>query len=100
MDYKVKMKQITDPYRIASPHNLYAIATPSGPLYDYGVCGVLETFLYELMDKGEFSASFNYLDFSCDGECVQGCMTITIMKYDFLPEVFTFLYERSLNTCE
>ena len=100
MDYKVKMKRITAPYRITSPHDLCAIELPSGPLYDYGVCGVLETFLYEHMDKGEFSASFNYLDFSCDGECVQGCMTITIMKYDFLPEVFTFLYERSLNTCE
>jgi hypothetical protein len=92
MDYKVKLQEITEPYRL----------TPStclgGPLYDYGVCGVLEDFLYESMDQGEFSASFNYLDFSCDGECVQGCMTITIMKYDFLPEVFTFLYERSLNT--
>ena len=94
MTFDEAMDKVVRPYFICSG------TVEGGPLYDYGVCGVLEDFLYEYMDKGEFSASFNYLDFSCDGECVQGCMTITIMKYDFLPEVFTFLYERSLNTCE
>lgn len=69
------------------------------PVYDSGVCGVVETFLYEEMDKGNISASFNYCDFACDGEVVQGCMTVTIFRTEFVPEVFTFLYERSLNTC-
>ena len=69
------------------------------PIYDYGVCGVIEDFLQKHMDMGEISASFNYCDFACDGECVQGCMTVTVFHTEFVPEVYTFLYERELNTC-
>jgi hypothetical protein len=77
----------------------YIIAHPEGAdyIYDYGVCGVLENYIYDGMDKGKFSASFNYCDFACDGVCVQGCMTITLFRTDFIPEVHTFLYERELN---
>lgn len=85
--------------RAVRPYFICPGTVEAGPLYDYGICGVLEDLVYKYMDEGLISGSFNYCDFSCDGECVQGCMTITIMKYDFLPEVFTFLYERSLNTC-
>ena len=92
-NFRVRMKEITDPYMISRPTGALL------PLYDYGVCGVLEDFLNEYMEEGEFSASFNYLVFMCDGLSVQGCMTITIMQFDFCPEVFTFLYEKELNTC-
>jgi hypothetical protein len=92
-DFRHQLYKVSAPYMICQP------TVDGGALYDYGVCGVLEDYLYESMDKGEFSASFNYLDFACDGAVVQGCMTITIMQYDFIPEVFTFLYERELSTC-
>lgn len=91
-DYKMRLKEITGPYRICRPVGM-------DPLYDYGVCGVIEEFLDELMETESFNASYAYMDCDTDGIIVRGCMTITIMKYDFLPEVFTFLYERSLNTC-
>jgi len=82
------------------PYFICGGTVEGGPIYDYGVCGVLENLIYEYMDKGELSASFNYCDFACDGEVVQGCMTVTIFRTEFVPEVYTFLYERELNTCE
>ena len=92
IDFRVELKNITDSCVIARPAGFQ-------PIYDYGVCGILEDFIYERMDQGDFAASFNYLDFACDGITIQGCMTITIMQFDFTPEVFTFLYEKELNTC-
>lgn len=92
INFCVELEKITDPYITAHPAGFQ-------PVYDYGVCGVIEDFLYECMDQGDFAASFNYLDFACDGITVQGCMTITIMQVDFIPHVFTFLYEKELNTC-
>ena len=82
-----------------TPYFICGGTVEGGPLYDYGVCGVLEELIYEYMDKGEISASFNYCDFECDGACVKGCMTITYFEIAFVPRVFTFLYERDLNTC-
>ena len=91
-NFRVALEEVANPYLITHPHI-------GLPLYDYGVCGVLENYLYECMDNNECSASFSYLDFACDGESVQGCMTITIMPEDFLPEVYIFLYENDLRTC-
>lgn len=91
-NFRVALKEVSEPYRICTP-------VGQEPIYDFGVTGVLENLVYEYMDKGEISASFNYCDFACDGETIQGCMTITIFKEVFVPEVFTFLYERELNTC-
>lgn len=82
------------------PYFICAGTVEGGPIYDYGVTGVIEDFLYAAMDRGEISASFNYCDFACDGEVVQGCMTVTIFRTEFVPEVYTFLYERELKTCE
>ena len=96
MDY-LKMVEITEPYLICHPDPFSGLVAP---LYDYGVCGVLENFLYEEMDKGNICASFNYLDFACDGETIQGCMTITVMEDQFMPELFTYLYEKDLKTYE
>lgn len=84
---------------VIAPYFICGGTVEGGPLYDYGVCGPLETLIYEYMDKGEISASFNYCDFACDGEVVQGCMTITVFKEVFVPIVYTILYERQLNTC-
>lgn len=94
MDYN-RMVEITEPYLICHPAPLNGLIAP---LYDYGVCGALENYFYEEMDKGNICASFNYLDFACDGVSVQGCMTITVMQDKFIPEVFTYLYERDLRT--
>lgn len=85
--------------RVVRPYFICAGTVEGGPLYDYGVTGVLESLIYEHMDKGEISASFNYCDFACDGEVVQGCMTITIFKEIYVPIVYTILYEKELNTC-
>jgi hypothetical protein len=90
-----KLIEITEPYLIAHPDPFNGYVSP---LYDSGVCGVIENFFYEEMDKGNLSASFSYLDFACDGETVQGVMTITIMEDQFIPELFTYLYEKDLRT--
>ena len=91
-DFKVRLKEITDPYRISRPAGM-------DPLYDYGVCGVIENFLEELMEAKPICTSYAYMDCDTDGISVRGCMTITIMEHYLVPEVFTFLYERDLNTC-
>lgn len=91
-DFKVRLKELTDPYRISTP-------VAMDPLYDYGVCGVIEEFLDELMETESFNTSYAYMDCDTDGISVRGCMTITIMQHYLAPEVFTFLYERDLRTC-
>lgn len=85
--------------KAVAPYFICGGTVEGGPLYDYGVCGVLENLVYEYMDNGIISGSFNYCDFACDGECVQGCMTITIFEETFVPIVYTILYERDLRTC-
>ena len=87
------MNEMSEPYFIC------AGTVEGGPLYDYGVCGVLEDLAYKYMDEGEISASFSYCDFECDGICVKGCMTITYFEVAFVPHVITILYERDLSTC-
>ena len=85
--------------RVMRPYYICAGSAEGGPLYDYGVCAKLEDLVYLYMDEGHICGSFNYLDFACDGEAVQGCMTITIMEDVFVPIVYTILYEKELNTC-
>ena len=85
---------------VIAPYFICGGTVEGGPLYDYGVCGVLENLTYEYMDKGDICASFSYCDFECDGICVNGCMTITYFEAAFIPHVITFLYERRLNTCD
>ena len=85
--------------KVVRPYFICPGTVEGGPLYDYGVCGALETLIYEYMDKNGICASFNYCDFACDGEVVQGCMTITIFEEAFIPIVYTILYEKELNTC-
>lgn len=84
--------------KAVQPYFICPGTVEAGPLYDYGVCGVLENLIYEYMDKGSLCASFNYCDFACDGECIQGCMTITIFEEVFVPIVYTILYEKDLRT--
>lgn len=91
MSFEKALVQAAQPYAIC--------AGEGGPLFDYGVTGVLENLVYEYMDKGEISGSFNYCDFACDGETIQGCMTITVFEQVFVPKVYTILYEKELNTC-
>ena len=89
-DFRVTLKEITDPYRTSRPIGLE-------PIYDYGVCGVIENFLDELMEAAPFNTSYSYMDCDTDGITVKGCMTVTIMEHYLVPEVFTFLYERDLR---
>ena len=91
--FEYNLDNITNPYIICRGCSL------AHNLYDYGVCGVIENFLYDSMDRGECSASFNYCDFACDGETIQGCMTITVFFEHFIANTYTFLYEKELNTC-
>ena len=91
MDIYARMDKIARPYFICGG------TVEGGPLYDYGVCGILEDFLQQLMEDGEASCAWSYCDFACDGCCVQGCMTITIFQQHFVPEVITFLYEKELE---
>ena len=91
--FEERMDEVIAPYFICGG------TVEGGPLYDYGVCGVLENLIYEYMDKGDIAASFSYCDFECDGACVKGCMTITYFEVAFVPRVFAILYERDLNTC-
>ena len=90
-DFRVRLKEITEPYRICQPAGYQ-------PIYDYGVCGVIEDFLQELMQAEPICTSYAYMDCDTDGESVRGIMTITIMQHYLVPEVFTFLYERDLRT--
>ena len=90
-DFRIRLSRAIEPY----------IIVPSilgGPLYDYGVCGVIENFLEDLMEKEPVCTSYSYLDFDTDGIVVKGCMTVTVMEHYMVPEVFTFLYERDLRT--
>lgn len=90
--FEIALERVTDPYRIYSYQH--------GHVYDYGVCGVIEDLADEYMENGDISAAYSYLDMECDGRCVYGCMTITFMRHSTYdrPGVYTFLYERQLNT--
>ena len=90
-DFRIRLSRAIEPYIIVGG------TLEGGPLYDYGVCGVIENFLDDLMEREPVCTSYSYLDFDTDGVVVKGCMTVTFMEYYMVPEVFTFLYEKDLR---
>ena len=83
--------------RAVNPYFICPGTCEGGPLYDFDVCGVIEDLLFKYMNDGYLSGSFNYCDFACDGETIQGCMTITVFEQEFIPIVHTILYEKDLR---
>ena len=85
---------------VAAPYFICGGTVEGGPLYDYGVCGAVERYVDEVLFPAGYSAAISYCDFASDGVVIQGVMTLTIVEEPFVPVVYTFLYEKELNTCE
>lgn len=88
MNYSIDLKTITQPYIIRGG-NLY-----TGAIFKYEVCEVVENYLNKLMNAEPYPCAVSYCDYCVDGHRIEGVMTITIVGEDYVPDIFTLIYER------
>ena len=80
--------------RIAAPYLLSGSNIVTGATYDAEACKAIESYLENMMEHDYFSCSVSYCDYCVTSRRIEGVMTITCVGDDYVPQVFTVIYER------